>query len=222
MTSTQAARLLGVGQREVQRLTQQAGLTVVGTVGRALLLDPISVHRHAAHRVAVGRPWSPATAWAAIDMFVGGHADWLDATRRRRLRARLANLTAERFVWLARRRADEHCYFGWRGQLAQLREAVIPTATSIDEGELEALFELLPDSARVSGYVSRTDLPALVRHFELRPAPVGNVTLLVTTDAVQVRPAALLAALDLGSSIDPRERSAGLRVLRDNLDGFRP
>lgn len=84
------------------------------------------------------------------------------------------------------------------------------------------LFEFLPNSDRVSGYASETDLPALVQVFELRLGPAGKVALLVTVDAVQVRRSIVLAALDLASSIDPRERSAGRRVLRDHLDGFRP
>ena len=222
LTTAQAARMLGVGQREVQRLSQQGELVVVGSVGRALLLDPASVHRHAGHRVAVGRPWAPVTAWAAIDLLDGGHADSIDATRRRRLRAKLAHLTVTDFLWLARHRAVEDRFYGWRGQLPEIREAVIATASSIDEDTLARHFALSPDPERVSGYIRHADLRQLVMAFELRRNPAGNVALWITADNVKVRSSILLTAIDLATSIDPRDRSAGRSVLAERLAQFRP
>ena len=222
LTTAQAAGILGVGQRDVQRLTQEGELVVVGSVGRALLLDPVSVHRHAGHRVAVGRPWAAVTAWAAIDLLDGGDADSLDATRRRRLRAKLARLTVTDFLWLTRHRAVEHRFFGWRGQLPEIRKAVVAIASSVDDDTLARHFSLSPDPDRVSGYISHADLRQLVMAFELQQNPAGKVALWITADNVQVRPSILLTAIDLATSIDPRERSAGRSVLNDRLAQFRP
>ena len=224
MTSADAAATLGVSRREVQRLSQTGALAVVGTVGQALLLDPISVHRHAGHTVKLGRPWSVRTAWSAIDLLDGGSGGLLDAAGRRHLRAKLGHLSIDDFVWLARRRANEEHYRGWRGQYEQLRAAIIATGASTEPVPLAAHFNLSPDLDRVGGYVPVTELPELVRRFELVPSPAGPVTLLVVDPAgsALVQSSAVLTALDLASSIDPRERSAGRRVLGEYLTRFRP
>lgn len=224
MTSAQAAATLGVSRREVQRLSQTGALAVVGTVGQALLLDPISVHRHAGHTVKTGRPWSVRTAWAAIDLLDGGRADLLDAAGRRHLRAKLGHLSVEEFVWLARRRANEKRYRGWRGQYEQLRAAVVATGASTEPEQLATDFNLSPDPDRVEGYVPIDALPELTRRFELVPTAAGPVTLLVVDPAgsAPVRSSTLLTALDLAGSLDPRERSTGRRVLGEYVARFRP
>ena len=65
-TTSQAARLLGVGRHEVARLVRNGILRARKTDSGTLAIDPDSVHAHEALSQFKGRPWSPQTAWAAL------------------------------------------------------------------------------------------------------------------------------------------------------------
>ena len=224
MTSSQAAGVLGVGSREVQRLGQVGALTVLGTAGRTTLFDPASVHRYSQQAKAAGRPWTATTAWAAVDLLTGGNAGWLDARRRRRLRARLARLDAAGLIWLARRRSTRAEFDAPDSRLGELRAAVIATSTSDEEERLDVDFELLPNNRKVHGYIAADLLTDLTGRFGLYPFVAGNVVLQVVGVApdVTVRASSVLTALDLAGSADPREQSAGRRYLEHALTEFTP
>ena len=85
-----------------------------------------------------------------------------------------------------------------------------------------ATFGMARDTTRVDGYCDDEALAGLMRDFHLVEDPRGNATL----RAAQLRnlpigeretmPVAVVAA-DLAESLEVRERSAGLRVLRSLL-----
>ena len=110
MTSSEAARLLGVGMRQVERLLAAGDLTPVGTVGRAALIDAASVHRPRTRGVRRGRPWSAETSGAAIDLLTAGETGRLGSIERSRLILRLRHLSAEDVVRATRGRASVRRY----------------------------------------------------------------------------------------------------------------
>ena len=83
------------------------------TVGGALLVDGASVYRLAKHERHNGRPWTAATAWAALALLSGESVDWLDTAAISRLRHRLRASSAPELCWMTRRSATVHRMRGW-------------------------------------------------------------------------------------------------------------
>jgi len=219
MTTAVAAERLGVSQRQVQRLIEAGELPATRTAGDAWVVDALAVNAMARTRPARGRPWSPATAWAALWRVSGLEADWLDRRTMRRLDDRLASIDAEEFVHATRRRAVIRRYRASGSFLADLDALVIRTGVRAME---LSRFGMDQDLARVDGYCTVEAGGTLIRDFHLIEDPQGNATLRVVAmpttiiEAREVMPVAVIAA-DLAESLEVRERSAGLRVLGDLL-----
>jgi excisionase family DNA binding protein len=250
MTSAEAAALLGVTVRQVQRLARSGQLTVRDTVGRAVLLDSASVLRLAQIGIAQGRKWNPSTVWTALAFLDGpdheSGADHesregdqalvaagiapLDSSQRWHLRARLRRMRSEDLVRMSGRRAT---VTNWRvaASYAQdLRVALVLTGAGAlgHSRETAARFGLAGGggAGAIDGYTTSEQLALLQRTLFLAPAVDGNATLRVLPNDIgttATRPSAWVAstaviALDLADSLDVRERTAGLRVLRELMD----
>lgn len=219
MTTAVAAERLGVSQRQVQRLIEARELPATRTAGDAWVVEALAVNAMARTRPARGRPWSPATAWAALWRVSRLEVDWLDRRTTRRLDDRLASIDAEELVHATRRRAVIRHYRASASFLADLDGLVIRTGTRAME---PSRFGMERDLGRVDGYCTSEVATRLARDFHLVEDPRGNATLRVTAapsailEGRDMMPVAVVAA-DLAESLEARERSAGLRVLGDLL-----
>jgi len=224
MSSAEAGRRLGVSVRQVQRLASNGALTQVGTVGRTKLIDARSVQRVKAQGLRRGRPWSTNAIAAALDLLTHGDTDRVSSVERKRLRTRLAGMSAEDLVRATRARADVRRYRGAASFLDRARkEFALTGAAAIDDDTTVAKEFGLSRSPQdsVDGYVDNRTADKLVRTCHLIEDAHGNVTLRVTTIDSLMTASAVAVALDLAESLDPRERRAGLTFLRGRLKAMR-
>lgn len=219
VTTAVAAERLGVSQRQVQRLIESGELPATRTAGDAWVVDALTVNAMARTRPARGRPWSPATAWAALWRVSGLEVDWLDRRTTRRLDDRLASIDAEELVHATRRRAVIRPYRASESFLADIDALVIRTGARAME---PSLFGMERDLGRVDGYCTSEVATRLARDFHLAEDPRGNATLRVAAapssilEGRDTMPVVVIAA-DLAESLEVRERSAGFRVLEELL-----
>jgi len=220
MTTIAGAEILGVSVRQIARLAQSGELTVTRTVGGVLLLDGASVHRLAKHGRRNGRPWSAATAWAALALLSDVHADWLDASAMSRLRHRLRACNASELGWMTRRRAMVHRMRGWGETQGLLHTGV----SALRDPGMSELFDLAAVESGADGYVRARDFAGLTTTLGLVDDSDGDVTVRVVPDDAGYAVDHVLTAavaVDLAESLDTRESAAGMRVLDDLLDAFR-
>lgn len=217
--TAETAGRLGVSQRQVQRLIEAGELLATRTAGDAWVVDALAVNAMVRTRPERGRPWSPATAWAALWRISGLDVDWLDRRTTRRLEERLAVIGADELVHATRRRAVTRHYRASESFLADLDAIVIRTGARAME---PSQFGMEPDRRQVDGYCTSEVATRLARDFHLAEDPRGNTTLRVVAAPIailaghDVMPVAVVAA-DLAESLEVRERSAGLRVLEELL-----
>lgn len=217
VSTEEAARTLGVTVQHVRRLADSGELT---RIARGLI-DRASLERYlAARQGGRTRVWAEHTAWGAIAMLSGMHAEWLGPTQASRVRARLRAISDPAgLVTQARDRAVVHIYAGHPSALRRLVGELVTT----DASGL-GLVGSRPDS--VDGYLAADRLDSTVRFFGLRDDPAGNVTIRATNIDIDVvrdltTQGTVLAALDAATSRDPRERGVGESALADALDRFR-
>lgn len=218
MTTAQAAEMLNVGVHNVGRLVREGELSCVRTAGDAMLVPSREVYAYVQLRKGKGRPLAPATAMAAFWELSGLKADWLDYAQKRRLRMRLASVSADDLVWQARKRARALTYRCDASFLSTAASMMSLSGRScLDE------FGLVGDSGVFEGYVSAEELDAVVQSCFMVPDPTGNVVLHVAeylpAGVGAVMPTAVSAA-DLAASLDTRERRAGLAALERMLDEY--
>jgi peptidyl-tRNA hydrolase len=224
ISSAEAGRQLGVSVRQVQRLAESGVLVQVGSVGRTKLIDAGSVQRVKTQGIRRGRPWSAETIAAALDLLSQGDTTRLSSVERKRLRERLAGLSAEDLVRATRSRADVRRYRTSASFLDRMRKEVAATgAAAIDNDAALAKEFGLAQGAQVTvdGYVDSNAADRLIRACHLVEDAQGNVTLRVTTIDSLMTTNAVAVAVDLAESLDPRERSAGLTFLRQRLKALR-
>lgn len=203
----EAAERLGVTTRQVQNLV---ALGELRQEARGVI-DEESVERLLAIRQGSHtRAWAENTAWGAVSLLSGGDADWMGATQRSRLRARLRELQARDLVERTRERAGVTRYRAHPSTLGRLREVLVHAGAV---GRLG-----LADSNGVDGYLSVDGLAETERMHGLIRDAGGEVTLRATRfdlDIVRqlVTRSPVLAALDLAESLDVREQRAGLDAL---------
>ena len=219
MTTTAAAERLGVSQRQVQRLIDAGELLATRTAGDAWVVDAIAVNAMTRARPTRGRPWTAATAWAALWRLSGLEVDWLDCRTTSRLTARLESIGAEELLHATRRRAVVRRYRVSESFVAELRSVVVLSGTS---AMTAATFGMEADLASLDGYCDSEALTRMVHDFHLVDDARGNATLRAAAlrslpiHGRKTMPVAVVAA-DLAESLEARERSAGLRVLEDLL-----
>ncbi|MGJ9423867.1 hypothetical protein [Aeromicrobium sp. CF3.5] len=214
-----AAERLSVSVRQVQRLAKAGAIVAVG----ANLLDAESVHRfgrqRAGHRQ---RAWAEDTAWAAIGLLAGVRVEWLGQAQRSRLKGRLRDIGADEFVSAVRNRATVHHFAAHRAAATRLGQRLVTASTS-------PLFDdLTPASgAGVEGYLATDDLDGLIDEFALATDGVGDIDVTVCTTSFDLGiietiagAGETLAAIDLATSLDPREHTAALDALTRRLKAF--
>jgi excisionase family DNA binding protein len=220
LTAATAAERLQISQRQVERLARAGELTVTRTVGGALLLDGASIHRWAHQHRRRGRPWTAATAWAALTLLSGARVHWLTPSALSRLRHRLRSSDAPDLAWMVRRRGAVHRMQGW-GQGTGLLDT---GASALHDPELSALFELAPVARGIDGYVRAREFSTAVTTLGLVEDVTGDTVVRVVPDDAGYAVNHVLTAavaVDLSESLDTRESSAGQRVLQKLLDDFR-
>ena len=220
MTTVAGAEVLGVSARQIARLARAGELTVTRTVAGALLLDGASVHRLAKQGRHNGRPWTAATAWAALALLSGERVDWLDNSAMSRLRHRLRASNASELCWMTRRRATVHRMQGWGKDTGLLHSGV----SALREQVMSELFDLAAVDRGADGYVHARDFADVVTTLGLFDDVDGDVTVRVVPDDAGYAVDHVLTAavaVDLAESLDTRESVAGMRVLEDLLDAFR-
>jgi hypothetical protein len=232
MTAKDAAAILGVGVRQVQRLAESGQIATSGVVGRSILLDSSSVQRLATLGTSKGRAWKTSTAWAAMALLDGrGQIGMTNAekTELYRLRTRLRHLDAEQLVRATRLRAESTRWRVSQSFITELRQQVLLTGTStLDDqngNELARLLRLggVATSGQLDGYVTAEQLARLEQQFFMARDNQGNVSLRIAAHALlddehDARVAFPVVALDLAESLDVRERSAGLHALTALLE----
>lgn len=200
MTSAQAADVLGVTTRQVQRLANSGQLIKRGVVGRAILLDSSSVLRLAHTGIARGRRWSAATVWTALILLTAHDPavedlpdrDALarrlveaglrppDASRLWHVRTRLQNMLPAELVRMARGRARVTRWRVAASYAEQLRTRLVLTGTDAlaHNRGIAGRFGLAGGgAAAVDGYLTADELSKLQRKFFLAPAVDGTATL---------------------------------------------
>jgi hypothetical protein len=220
MTTAAAAECLEVSERQVARLARGGDLMVTRVVGRALLLDAASVQRWAQRDRHNGRPWTAATAWAALALLSGENVVWLSAPALSRLRHRLRVVDADGLIWATRRRATVRRMRGWSRDAGLLRTGV----SALYDPAVSALFGLLPVEGGVDGYVRACDVADVVTTLGLFDDVEGKVTVRVVPDDAGYgvdHPFTAAIAVDLAEALDARESAAGRRVLTRLLGAFR-
>lgn len=219
LTTSEAAELLQVSRKEVQRLARSGALATSASFGRAVAVDAVSAQRRLNRRPGRGRPWDPATAWGAIDLLQGGDASWMGTSQRSRLRARLARTDSERFAVMVRNRAVTYRYRASESFLDGVAAGLVLSGVS---NLSVADFGLAAGGSTVEGYTDRRGHQDCVREFLLVADQVGNVILhetpFVDIVAAGAHAGVAVTAVDLAESLEVRERSAGLGVLQQLLD----
>jgi len=221
LTTSEAAELLQVSRKEVQRLARVGALATAASFGRAVAVDAVSAQRRLNRRPGRGRPWDPATAWGALDLLEGGDANWMGTSQRSRLRARLTRTDAERFAVMVRNRAATYRYRASESLLNGVAASLVLSGVSnVPVGD----FGLAAGGSTVEGYTDRRGHQDCVRDFFLVADQVGNVILRETTfvhiaaEDPHAGTGLAVTAVDLAESLEVRERSAGLLVLQQLLD----
>jgi len=234
-TTEEAARRLGVTVRRVQQMLDDGDLT---RLARGLV-DAASLDRYAATG-ARGRTrvWAEHTAWGAIALLSGVHPIWLGPAQASRLRTALrATTDTADLVARVHDRAVVRTYTGHPVARERLRNDLVSTDVAalglVDANRAGATFSgtgtlaagALPNS--VDGYLAADTLDSTILFLGLIEDPSGPITLRVTgfdinivRDLAESR-TAVLAALDAATSLDPRERGVGGRVLAATLAEYR-
>lgn len=218
MTTAQVAEVLGVGIHNVGRLVREGEFSCLRTAGDAMLIPSTEVRKYAQLRQGKGRPLAPVTAMAALWELSGISADWLDYAQARRLRMRLASVSAEDLAWQARKRA--------RTVTFRCDESFFEIATGmmvLSGRSCLRDFGLVGTPNILEGYIGVEGLDAVVDACFMVPDPVGNVVLHVSEclpEKVGATMPVAVSAADLVASLDVREHRAGLSALEEMLDGY--
>lgn len=216
LTLSEAAAALGVSERRAQQMAENGQIT---RVARGLF-DRASVERHRAERgTGLTRSWAEHTAWGAIAMLSNAAPLGLGDTQTYRLRATLREITDPTDLAIQLRdRATVTTWSGHRSVTDRIRQdLVVPGRKRIG---------LVEDDTLVDGYIHTDDVHDLVRRNRLSQDTTGTITLRITSmdiDFVKYLAAfnRTLAAVDAATSLDPRERGVGERVLVGRLELFR-
>ncbi len=209
------ASACSAGSRKVIALQMLADGVLDGErVGRAWIIDREQLHRVVGLRPEVGRPWSPASAWAVLGLADGEHVD-LSPVERSRASKRLG-LGLDQLVGRLAARCERRWFYAHPGVVDRLAGEVVRAGISaaVHHGADLVIGE------SVEGYVRASDIDQLVEQFGLDgQAARPNVLLrLVDNDvwpfgSVERYAARSVVGVDLLESDEPRSRRAGAELL---------
>lgn len=221
LSTSEVAERLGITQVSVRQLVESGQLTVVGRVGRSLLIDRSSFERLSAAGTLRGRAWKPRTAWAALALLSGQNPTWINPSEKSRLRKRLSTLDATAVCVLARNKDQTWRYRATPDALVALSEYLIASgATAMRDESTAETFGMTGGSGIAEGYVMAGDAKALADSFGLVEDPEGNAIIHeveLEEPFADGRPPVAAVAVDLMGSLATRERSAGQRVIEELL-----
>lgn len=185
-------------------------------IGRAWVIESEELRRVALRRPLVGRPWSPASAWAVLALADGEEPE-LSPVERSRAKRRLAE-GLEGVVGRLAARSDPRWFYAHPGVLGRLAEAPEVVRAGVSASAEQGVGLVVGDG--FEGYVRVDELDKLGERFGLDDqAARPNVLLRVVEGAAwPFRPGQRAAgravvAVDLLESDDPRARRAGAELL---------
>lgn len=221
LTTNAVARELGISPVAVRRMVSSGRLPAT-KVGASLAFEPAAVYRVQREERKVGRLWSPATAWAAIEMLSGIKTELIDQPRRSRLADKIRTLDADEFHRLARGRAAVKRFHASPRASERLARLIKPSGVSAVAGKSRAnRFGLagVRRETRIEGYWGG-EIEELLSRVPMQTDAGGNVVLRLAAAALTGSAVGtdVLVALDLMDSDDVRERGAGRRILDGALD----
>lgn len=206
LSLTEAADRIGVSQRQVRNLAAGGDITLIARG----VVDADSVSTFLRDRgVVARRVWNEETAWAAIGLLAGIDVSWLGASQTSRLRKQVSGMDAAELTSRMRNRATTNRFEGHRSVVGKVAEELVRGSALIGDLAVER---------GVDGYLDEDRLADLVDRFRLRAASGGTITVRGThhldrAQEIASRDAELLAAVDLATSVDAREREAALTVI---------
>lgn len=214
LTATELAERLGVTRQHALGLLGSGVIAGRRLASGAWLADGDAVARYEiAARRGRGRSLDPGTAWGLLWELSGLRADWLGESTRARVRRRIRESSAEDLAKAVVKRTVAHRYTAANVERAAAGLIATGRAAADTLGT-----ELISDRRRVCGYVrSSTPDEHAATHFMVADASGQDVvyenTLPIDFDG-DIMPRAVVA-VDLATSTDTRERSAGLRALEE-------
>ena len=216
LTTQEVSDLLGVEGRQVRGLAETGSIT---RIARGIF-DRTSVERYRAERGSGRtRTWAARTAWGAIALLSGAAPLDLGDVQTYRLRAALGEITDPTDLTIRLRdRATVTTWSGHRSVTERVREELaVPGRQRLG---------LVEDDAIVDGYIYADRIAEVVRRYRLSEDTTGSITLRYTNmdiEFIQYLAAfnRTLAAVDAATSLDPRERGVGEKVLVGRLELFR-
>ncbi|GAA1365748.1 hypothetical protein GCM10009596_30210 [Arthrobacter rhombi] len=220
LTTNEVAKVLGMAPAAVRRLAS-SGRLPSAKIGASLAFEPAGVYRMQREDRKIGRVWSAATAWAAIEMLSGMRTEIIDQPRRSRLAAKIQALDAAEFHRLARQRSAVRRFHASPRASTRLAGLIEPSGVmAVAAASRAARFGLagVRSESRIEGYWTGR-LEDLLSTVPLRPDAGGNVVIRLAEEAHMKRAIGtdVLVALDLMDSDDVRERGAGRNVLEEYL-----
>lgn len=220
-TVRRVAAELGVSESRVRFLVREGDLDATRIGGR-WLVDPGSVDRWSRDRYR-SRPLSPSMAWGLINMLESGHAPWLSASARSRLRIRLRRQPSlSEVAGLTRSRA--------RVEALRVHPAAIPRLLE-SESALRAGVSAPGHDVVAAGfaevYVREEDVSTMKRQFQASTVPMSQANLLVRIPTLDPWPLTgevagpVAVAVDLWEWGDSRSRRAAQGIYRRELSTAR-
>ncbi len=221
-----AAERLGRSPHEVRRLVYAGQVCAHRRAGRWFV--PVSeVRRLQRLPQPVGRPFSPASAWALLAMLAGDEPAGLSAPRRSQLRRHLLDADSGELAARLGRRASRRFGYAHPSRLPSLAADPQVVLTGLAAAERAGTHLVATDDSEVEGYVAEDDVARLyARHGLVAADEVANVVLHVVDDAIEIPVRREVAAvpvvgLDLWESGDARACEGGQRLFVEALETFR-
>lgn len=215
VTTTTAAKLLGINQSRMRAMIESGQLDAT-KVGGQWLIDRISLERLVSSRNPAGATFSPKNAWGILFIASNLEAPWLNASERSRIKSRLREQSLLDLVQRLRSRAKVQrfrCHPSDINRIEGESALVLSGASATDEWD----FDLMASDA-VEGYIQDSDLKKLVKKYALKKSSSGGVRMSVPAGIwpfprdSRIAPYAVVA-VDLVESQDERTRRAGRGAL---------
>lgn len=210
LTLAEAADRIGVSERQARNLADNGSIALVARG----VVEADSVSTYLRRRGTIERRmWGEETAWAAVSLLAGAGASWLGASQASRLRRQVRTIYAIGLVSRVRNRAAHHEFEAHRSVASRVADELVRGSGSVGS---------LTITQGIDGYLRADLLDDLVSRFHLRAASQGTISVRCTDHLDKVETIAdhdpdLLAAVDLATSADAREREAALTLITTRI-----